>query len=84
MDSRDARELISEAQEWLEHDPDPETRNEINELLEKEKKEKIKELFNSHLSFGTARLRGSLGPGPNRMNRVTVRRLAYGLSLIHI
>jgi len=80
MDSRDARELISEAQEWLEHDPDPETRNEINELLEKEKKEKIKELFNSHLSFGTAGLRGSLGPGPNRMNRVTVRRLAYGIS----
>jgi len=80
MDSRDTREHISEAQEWLEHDPDPETRNEINALLAKGKKEKIKELFNSHLKFGTAGLRGPLGPGPNMMNRVTVRRLAYGIS----
>lgn len=80
MDSRDAIEHISDVQEWLEHDPDPETRNEINELLTKGEKEKIQELFNNHLKFGTAGLRGPLGPGPNRMNRVTVRRLAYGIS----
>ena len=46
MDSRDAIEHISDVQEWLEHDPDPETRNEMNELLTKGEKEKIQELFN--------------------------------------
>ena len=49
MDSRDAIEHISDVQEWLEHDPDPETRNEINELLTKGEKEKIQELFNLSL-----------------------------------
>ncbi|MEG3587176.1 MAG: phospho-sugar mutase [Actinomycetota bacterium] len=80
MNSRDEIECISQAHEWLAHDPDPETRNEIKELLATGQKERIQELFRNHLQFGTAGLRGSLGPGPNRMNQVTVRRLAYGIS----
>jgi phosphomannomutase len=32
------------------------------------------------LQFGTAGLRGKLGPGPNRMNRVVVMQAAAGLA----
>ena len=34
--------------------------------------------FSSRLQFGTAGLRGALGPGPNRMNRVVVGQTTAG------
>ncbi|MBG0738362.1 phospho-sugar mutase [Paeniglutamicibacter antarcticus] len=36
--------------------------------------------FSGSLQFGTAGLRAAMGPGPNRMNRVVVRRAAAGLA----
>jgi phosphomannomutase len=36
--------------------------------------------FSFRLQFGTAGLRGALGPGPNRMNRVVVGQAASGLA----
>ncbi len=38
--------------------------------------------FGAKLEFGTAGLRGELGAGPNRMNRVTVMRAAAGLASV--
>src|SRR5690625_8043543 len=36
--------------------------------------------FISDLKFGTAGIRGKIGLGPNRLNRYTVEKVAYGLS----
>ncbi|MQY07378.1 phospho-sugar mutase [Actinomadura macrotermitis] len=63
---------------WLEQDPDPQTRAELRAILDDEAA--LAGRFAARLEFGTAGLRGELGAGPNRMNRVTVMRAAAGLA----
>ena len=75
---------------WIQDDPDPVTRAELTELLAtaasshgkqaEEARAAISDAFSNTLTFGTAGLRGRLGGGPNRMNRVVVIRAAAGLS----
>jgi phosphomannomutase len=69
-----------QAREWLAQDPDPETRAELSALLANGAG--LAERFGAKLEFGTAGLRGELGAGPNRMNRVTVMRAAAGLATV--
>ena len=71
--------LLAEARAWAEHDPDPETRKELNALLDANDVAALQERFSGTLEFGTAGLRGLLGAGPSRMNRVTVSRATAGL-----
>ncbi len=42
--------------------------------------EAIRGSFGAELQFGTAGLRGVMGPGPNRLNVYTVRRAALGMA----
>ncbi|MFD0889869.1 phospho-sugar mutase, partial [Streptosporangium algeriense] len=71
-------DLVRRARAWLAQDPDPGTRAELTDLLDRlpESLEALRERFHTRLEFGTAGLRGELGAGPNRMNRVTVMRAA--------
>lgn len=71
--------VIEQAQAWLAQDPDPATRDELSTLIKNNDDELI-DCFASRLQFGTAGLRGKLGPGPNRMNRVVVMQAAAGLA----
>lgn len=68
------------AEAWLAEDPDPETRAELAAVLETADEAGLADRFGSRLQFGTAGLRGELGAGPNRMNRVLVRRAAAGVA----
>ncbi|PFP16959.1 hypothetical protein COJ92_18565 [Priestia megaterium] len=43
-------------------------------------KSEREEAFYKQLEFGTGGMRGELGPGPNRMNIYTVRKVAAGLA----
>ncbi|MBO3745175.1 phospho-sugar mutase [Streptosporangiaceae bacterium NEAU-GS5] len=72
--------LAEVAREWIAQDPDPETRAELEGLLDDEGA--LRDRFAAKLEFGTAGLRGELGAGPNRMNRVTVMRAAAGLAAV--
>lgn len=65
---------------WLADDPDTDTSAETEELLARGDEAALQDQFGARLQFGTAGLRGALGAGPNRMNRVLVRRAAAGLA----
>ncbi|MFF2345346.1 phospho-sugar mutase [Pseudarthrobacter sp. NPDC058119] len=87
MTSSDAElRLLTEAREWAAQDPDPATKASLLELVrlaedgDPAARQELEDSFRGPLQFGTAGLRAALGPGPNRMNRVVVRRAAAGLA----
>ena len=67
------------ARDWAAGDPDPMTRDELAALATSADRDVLRDLVGSGLSFGTAGLRGRVGPGPNRMNRAVVIRATRGL-----
>jgi len=73
-------DLIERARAWAAEDPDPTTRAELEALLEQGETAELADRFDGTLEFGTAGLRGELGAGSNRMNRVVVTRAAAGLA----
>jgi phosphomannomutase len=79
-ESADAVDATEVARAWLAEDPDPDTRAELKSLLDSGDTAGLTDRFGARLEFGTAGLRGALGAGPNRMNRVVVTRAAAGLS----
>ena len=74
-------ELLAQAKAWHAQDPDPETRAELAALIASENEPELQSRFGARLAFGTAGLRGELGAGPNRMNRVLVAQAALGLAM---
>ena len=79
-------DLIARANAWLEQDPDQETASELRAIIERADAgdesaiADLSERFDTRLTFGTAGLRGELGAGPNRMNRVLVSQAAHGFA----
>jgi len=78
--------LIEVAQAWHDQDPDEATRAELATLIlaaqtgDAEGEDELARRFSARLEFGTAGLRGELGAGSNRMNRVLVSQAAAGFA----
>ena len=72
--------LRAEVQAWIADDPDPKTAAQLQSLLDAEDETALGKSFNGFLQFGTAGLRGPIGPGPSCMNRAVVGRTAAGIA----
>ena len=73
-------DLIRRAERWIDGDPDPQTRSELQALINANETSELAARLDGSLSFGTAGLRGQVGAGPNRMNRAVVIRATSGLA----
>ncbi|HVM27982.1 MAG TPA: phospho-sugar mutase [Mycobacteriales bacterium] len=74
------QDLRAAAIAWVEDDPDPATRAEVEALLAAGDEDALRTRFDGRLVFGTAGLRGPVRAGPTGMNRAVVRRTAAGLA----
>lgn len=78
-------ELSQRARAWMSDDPDQSTRDDLERRLtaaeagDEAELTELKGAFDGTLQFGTAGLRGAMGPGPNRMNVAVVSRAAAGI-----
>lgn len=68
---------LGEIEKWKTFDP--ETKNEIEELHRKDLNS-LHDAFNGTLHFGTGGMRTLMGPGPNRLNKYTIRSATQGLA----
>ena len=73
-------DFVREVEEWIALDPDPKTAAMLRGWLDEGNEIQLKKSFSGFLQFGTAGLRGPIGPGPSCMNRAVVHRAAAGIS----
>ena len=73
-------ELLAEVTAWIADDPDEKTADLLRHLVAQDNQSELEKYFAGFLQFGTAGLRGPIGPGPSCMNRAVVGRTAAGLA----
>ena len=71
---------LEEADKWVKWDPNQETRAAVATLIEDVDASKLTDMFSSRIQFGTAGLRGPMGPGYLSMNDLVVIQTTQGLS----
>lgn len=71
--------VVERARSWIEADPDPDTRAELEGLINAGALDELRARMDGSLDFGTAGIRGEVAAGPNRMNRAVVIRTTRGL-----
>jgi phosphomannomutase len=72
-------ELNARARSWIDADPDPSTRAELQRIVDDGNRDELVARMGAALEFGTAGIRGEVGAGPARMNRAVVIRTTFGL-----
>ena len=86
MSTAELEQRIATAEAWAAADIDPAGRHATRSLIARAREGQesaITELidaFAGRLSFGTAGIRGKIGPGPRRMNRVVVSQTSAGFA----
>jgi phosphomannomutase len=71
--------LIASVQQWIEYDPNPESKARIAKLLEDNKFGELESLFVPRIAFGTAGLRSRMADGYKNMNDLVVVQATQGL-----
>ncbi|MEU6203098.1 phospho-sugar mutase [Micromonospora musae] len=80
-ETTDIDDIREQARRWLDDDPDPASRTELQAVLDRlpASAPDLADRFSGPLTFGTAGLRGPLRAGPNGMNLAVVTQAAAGL-----
>ncbi|XP_046388515.1 phosphoglucomutase-2 [Ischnura elegans] len=73
-------ELQQKISEWLVWDQNEKTRNEIQQLADAGNGKELQKLLLNRLAFGTAGLRGRMGPGYSQMNDLVLIQTSQGLA----
>ncbi|MGV3706450.1 MAG: phospho-sugar mutase [Arcticibacter sp.] len=72
--------VLKKINEWLEGSYDADTRQQIQQLLDEKAFTELTDSFYKDLQFGTGGLRGTMGPGSNRINKYTIGKATQGLA----
>jgi len=72
--------VLNKINEWLEGSYDADTRQQIQQLLDEKAFTELTDSFYKDLQFGTGGLRGTMGPGSNRINKYTIGKTTQGLA----
>jgi len=73
-------DILEAARAWIAGDPDPETSAALQRMIDSGDVSALERAMGERLSFGTAGIRGEVGPGSNRMNRAVVIKTTRGLA----
>ncbi len=72
--------VLNKINQWLQGSYDNDTQTEIRALLDSGSNNELTDSFYRDLEFGTGGLRGTMGPGTNRINKYTIGSATQGLS----
>ncbi|WP_207533139.1 phospho-sugar mutase [Desertivirga arenae] len=72
--------VLERVNTWLQGNYDPETKQQIQNLVDEQSFTELTDSFYKDLEFGTGGLRGIMGPGSNRINKYTIGAATQGLA----
>jgi phosphomannomutase len=72
-------DLAKKARKWADGDPDEQTSAELLAIADSGDQIKLQQAMGGVLEFGTAGIRGAVGPGSNQMNRAVIIKTSRGL-----
>src|ERR1700743_2388422 len=72
--------ILQKANAWLSGNYDADVKQQIQKLLDDKAYTELTDSFYRDLEFGTGGLRGTMGPGSNRINKYTIGAATQGLA----
>lgn len=72
--------ILTKVNSWLKGNYDDDVKQQIQTLLDEKAYTELTDAFYRDLEFGTGGLRGTMGPGSNRINKYTIGAATQGLA----
>src|SRR5476649_2748111 len=72
--------ILQKAKSWLQGSYDDDVKKQVQKLIDDKNYTELTDAFYRDLEFGTGGLRGTMGPGSNRVNKYTLGAATQGLA----